>query len=291
MSTLIDKLHPLVLNVGLAIHNADWNWKNVKSPFTRIYYVTEGTAQIVFRDNIQILRPDHLYFIPSFTLHSYICNSNFSHYYIHLYEEYQSDSHLLDEWEFPLEIPANELDLPLFKRLCAINPHMRLAKSAPDSYDNDAGLIQSLLKNKQRTTCDKIESRGIVYQLLSRFLNKAQIKTDIKDNRIEQATNYIRKHIHENIDLNTLAQKTCLSKDHFIRLFKKETSITPTKYINQKKIEKAQLILVTDEMPIKEVALALSFEDFSYFNRLFKKIAGMTPQEYRNSYHENAQVP
>ena len=40
----IDKLHLLILNVGLAIHNADWNWKNINSPFTRLYYVTEGTA-------------------------------------------------------------------------------------------------------------------------------------------------------------------------------------------------------------------------------------------------------
>ena len=46
MVSLVDKLHPLVLNVGLAVHNADWNWKNVNSPFTRLYYITEGTAQI-----------------------------------------------------------------------------------------------------------------------------------------------------------------------------------------------------------------------------------------------------
>ncbi len=27
MASFVDKLHPLVLNIGLAIHNADWNWK------------------------------------------------------------------------------------------------------------------------------------------------------------------------------------------------------------------------------------------------------------------------
>ena len=42
----IDIFHPLTLNVGLAIHNADWNWQNVTSPFTRIYYVTKGHAKI-----------------------------------------------------------------------------------------------------------------------------------------------------------------------------------------------------------------------------------------------------
>ena len=32
MTQSIDQLHLLILNVGLAIHNADWNWKNVSSP-------------------------------------------------------------------------------------------------------------------------------------------------------------------------------------------------------------------------------------------------------------------
>ncbi len=285
MSQLVDKLHPLVLNVGFAVHNADWNWKNVNSPFTRLYYITEGTAQIQMAGGIQILRPNYLYFIPAFTSHSYVCNSYFCHYYLHIYEEHRSDSNLLDEWDFPVEIPAGDLDLALFQRLCAINPLMSLPKSDPAVYDNNSTLMQNLLKNKQRALCDKVESRGIVYQLLAHFLKRAQTKVEASDDRIEKAILYIRKHVFETIDLSILAENSCLSKDHFIRLFKKETGVTPSKYINQKKIEKAQLILVTDEMSIKNVAIALSFEDYSYFNRLFKKLTGLTPLEYRNSYH------
>ena len=161
MVSLVDKLHPLVLNVGLAVHNADWNWKNVNSPFTRLYYITEGTAQIQLSGSVQILKPNYLYFIPAFTIHSYICNSYFCHYYLHIYEEHQSDSNLLDEWEFPVEIPAGDLDLALFQRLCAINPHMSLPKSDPSTYDNNSTLMENLLKNKQRALCDKVESRGI----------------------------------------------------------------------------------------------------------------------------------
>lgn len=55
MTQSIDQLHLLILNVGLAIHNADWNWKNVSSPFTRLYYIMEGTAQIIFPDGMQEL--------------------------------------------------------------------------------------------------------------------------------------------------------------------------------------------------------------------------------------------
>lgn len=91
---------------------------------------------------------------------------------------------------------------------------MSLPKSDPTSYDNNSILMQNLLKNKQRALCDKVESRGIVYQLLAHFLTRAQAKMETKDNRIEKAILYIRKHIYETIDLTTLAENSCLSKDH-----------------------------------------------------------------------------
>lgn len=47
----------------------------------------------------------------------------------------------------------------------------------------------------------------------------------LKDNRIEEAIHYIRKHINETIELGVLAEKSGLSKDHFIRLFKKRQEI------------------------------------------------------------------
>ena len=284
MALLVDKLHPLVLNVGLAVHNADWNWKNVNSPFTRLYYVTEGSAQIELPDGIYTLSPKHMYFIPAFTIHTNICKSNFVHYYLHIYEDHYSDNDWLDHWKFPVEIEATDLDLALFKRLCEINPHMTLQKSDPTTYDNNPTLMQNLIKNRQRAFCDKVESRGIVFQLLSRFFKQGQSKIEMEDNRIAKTVLYIRKHLNEAIELEKLAEISCLSKDHFIRLFKKELGTTPLQYINQKKIEKAQLLLITEELAVKEIAFQLAFDDYSYFNRLFKKTTGVTPQEYRRLY-------
>lgn len=284
MNLQVEQMHPLVLNVGLAVHNADWNWKNVNSPFTRLYYVTEGSAQIELPDGIYTLSPKHMYFIPAFTIHTNICKSNFVHYYLHIYEDHYSDNDWLDHWKFPVEIEATDLDLALFKRLCEINPHMTLQKSDPTTYDNNPTLMQNLIKNRQRAFCDKVESRGIVFQLLSRFFKQGQSKIEMKDNRIAKTVLYIRKHLNEAIELEKLAEISCLSKDHFIRLIKKELGTTPLQYINQKKIEKSQLLLITEEIAVKEIAFQLAFEDYSYFNRLFKKITGVTPQEYRRLY-------
>lgn len=284
MNLQIEQMHPLILNVGLAIHNADWNWKNVNSPFTRLYYIVEGNAKIELPDGLYTLRPNHLYCIPAFTRHTNICDSHFTHYYLHIYEDKCSENDWLDHWKFPIEIEATELDYVLFKRLCRINPHMALQKSDPATYDNNLTLMQNLIKNRQRAFCDKVESRGIVFQLLSHFLKHAQPKNEMEDNRIAKTVLYIRKHLNETIELETLAKISCLSKDHFIRLFKKKLGNTPLQYINQKKIEKAQLLLITEDISVKEIAFQLAFEDYSYFNRLFKKITGVTPQKYRRLY-------
>lgn len=285
MSHTVDQLRPLVINVGLAEHNGDWNWKDIVSPFYRIFYVTEGTAKLNLADTTLTLLPQHLYFISSFTRHSYTCDARFCLYYVHLYEENQQNGESLEEWDFPMEIPAPAMTPLLLRRLCEINPHMKLPTSDPAGYDNSTTLMHNVLANKQRPFHDKVESRGIVLQLLSGFLQRAQPKVQSMDKRIALSLAYIRRHISESISLEDIASEACLSKDHFIRLFRQATGDTPLQYINQKKIEKAQLMLVTDNVPIKMIAYSLSFYDESYFNRLFKKLTGITPQDYRKANH------
>ena len=286
MNPQIEQLNPVVLNTGLALHDADWNWKNVYSPFTRLYYVTEGEAQVELEDGLHDLTPGHLYIIPAFCRHTNICHGPFVHYYLHLYEDSRMDENLLEQWNFPFEIEAGRLELELFRRLCEITPQMKLPQSDPTTYDNHPTLVKTLAKNQQLAFCDKVESRGIVLQLLARFFRKAQRKHTAKDERIGKTITYILQHMDEEISLEVLANRAYLSKDHFIRLFKQEMNMTPLKYINLKKIEKAQLILATEDLPVKKVAYCLAFEDDSYFSRLFKKMTGMTPQEYRSNIYK-----
>ena len=286
MNYPIDKLHLLNLNVGFANHHGDWNWKNVRSPFARLYYVTEGTAQIEMPSGVYTLTPHHLYFIPAYTKHSYICDSTFSHYYIHIYEDLQSEMSILEQWDYPMEVNACNTDLELVKRLCFINPFLKLPQSNPDAYDNHQTLVSNLQLNQRRPFCDKVESRGILFVLMSRFLKYATPKAEVRDDRIQMSLNYIRKNIGSRLDIDLLADKACMSKDHYIRVFKRETGETPNVYITKRKLEKAELSLVTTALPIKSIADSLGYDDYSYFNRIFKKNAGVTPLQYRESHFE-----
>ena len=51
----------------------------------------------------------------------------------------------------------------------------------------------------------------------------------------------------------------------------------------KKKIEKAQLLLITKDLAIKEIAYTLGYDNYSYFIKLFKKQTVLTPQTYKES--------
>jgi AraC-like DNA-binding protein len=278
MSKEKDYLNLLLLNVGVAVHYADWNWKGVNSPFTRIYYVKGGKAKLWMPDGVHNLTHNHLYMVPAFTTHSYECDDYFCLCYIHIYEDGLS---ILDQYDFPVEIPTTALDAALVDRLLATNPERELKQYDPSSYDNTHTLLQNIALNSQRTYYSMIETQGILLQLLSRFLEFATDKMSIVDNRIEKSIGYIRKNITSPMSTGMLAEICFLSEDHFIRLFKREFDQTPLQYINQKKIERAQLMLTISNLSIKDIAYSLSFDNLSYFNRIFRKITGYTPSQYQ----------
>ena len=282
MNYPIDNLHLFTLNVGLAHHNGDWNWKNVRSPLARLYLVVEGRASLQLPSGTYDLTPGHLYFIPAFTTHNYVCDSLFTHYYLHIYEKPEGYS-ILDEYNFPVEVDAQPHDLELLKRLTYINPFQKLPMSNPDMYDNHQCLMDNIRKNILQPFCDKVESRGIIFILMSHFLKYATPKTNISDGRIRQTISYIRQHVTENIDIATLADMACMSKDHYIRTFKKAMGDTPNAFITKGKMAAAEVMLVTTDSPIKHVAAGIGYNDCSYFNKTFKRYAGMTPQQYRDS--------
>ena len=272
----------ILLNIGYAIHNADWNYKNVRSPFARIYLVKEGYARLHLPGNrIQDLRPNHLYMIPPFTMHSCECTNHFTLYYIHIYDNQKSDYSILEDLMYPVEIKAKNIDELLVERLFTINPDSALNHNDPKKYDSTTNLIKTINNQINRATHDLLETNGILFQLLSHFMVYSKDKYDIVDNRILRVVKYIRNNIHKDISIEELKDMCCLSKDHFIRLFKNDLQETPTQYIIQRKIERAQLMLITSDLLIKDIAYELSFENVSYFNRLFKKATGLTPSDYR----------
>ena len=99
---------------------------------------------------------------------------------------------------------------------------------------------------------------------------------------------YIYTHIKERITIEALADYTGLSTSYLSRLFKKETGISISDYIREKKIEKAQNLLKFCDYSLIEITNYLSFSSQSHFIQLFKSYTGMTPLKYRNLHSHSS---
>ena len=93
---------------------------------------------------------------------------------------------------------------------------------------------------------------------------------------------YIQEHCTEDMSLDDSASLAGFSKYHFTRLFKDFTGYSFYKYLNKKRIEHAERLLIDPEISITEAALQSGFSSLSSFIRMFKIVKDCTPTEYRN---------
>lgn len=96
--------------------------------------------------------------------------------------------------------------------------------------------------------------------------------------------NYLNEHCTEDLTLDEVAKLAGFSKYHFSRLFKQFTNVTFYKYLNQKRISHAEMLLADPSISITEVALRSGFSSLSAFIRMFKLTKQCTPTEFRNLY-------
>ena len=246
MQIPIESFNLQMLSVGLAQHDGDWNWKDINSPFTRIFYVKEGEAQVHLPHQSVRLRPGYLYLVPAYTPHSYECEGIFVHYYLHVYEGFKSEMNLVEQYDFPVEVEGSDDDELLLQRMCEQHPQAQLPASNPEAYDNMPQFTDSVERYRDMALWQKMQLRGSILILFSRFLRQAVPHVWTADERMKRVQEHIHSHISQNIDVEELADVACVTKPYLIRLFKREFGASPVQYINNKKVERAQLLLYTD---------------------------------------------
>ncbi len=98
--------------------------------------------------------------------------------------------------------------------------------------------------------------------------------------RIAQtAMEYIHLHYAENISTATLANKFAVSVNYLCRCFNRCTGYTVIDHLNYVRCTAAKSMLANMDYSVSEVALAVGFNNLSYFGRQYKKFFGHTPSK------------
>ena len=82
---------------------------------------------------------------------------------------------------------------------------------------------------------------------------------------------YIRAHIEERLEADTLAEHFHYHKNYIGTLIKKETGFSLRQFILNEKIRIAQQWMQETDLSLTEIAARLSFYDYSHFYKQMKK--------------------
>lgn len=101
--------------------------------------------------------------------------------------------------------------------------------------------------------------------------------------QIRRVTSHIETRLDRPIKSSELAAVAGLSPCHFSRAFRDSFGCSPLEHVIRRRIEYAQGLMLSAEVPLSQIALDCGFADQAHFCRLFRRVVGETPGSWRRA--------
>ncbi|MDO4269386.1 MAG: AraC family transcriptional regulator [Eubacteriales bacterium] len=96
---------------------------------------------------------------------------------------------------------------------------------------------------------------------------------------------YMDEHYAENLTLDDLLAMTHFGKSYLLRLFARQVGVSPYRYLQTVRLDRAGRLLEQGVPPIEAAGLT-GFSDQSHFTHYFKEFIGLTPKQYQKIFTE-----
>ncbi len=225
-----------------------------------IYFLEEGNCTYIINDKVYNVRAGDIVIIPDGIIHhTKYDDINHSRILINCKSRYLPDSVQMSVSSGIYLYRNPFITDEIHKILCKIEAEYRLN----DTYSDE---IVSCYTHS-------------LFYLLMRNTDTC-LAVDEGNKLIEQAVAYIRENFSADISLSSIAKSFSVSPEHFSRMFKKETGLGFSKYLNSLRLQYAeQLLKSKEELNITKIAEICGFEDSNYFSKKFKEVYGISPKK------------
>ena len=127
---------------------------------------------------------------------------------------------------------------------------------------------------------------GYLYLVFSCIIRESVAWGRPAQDYIESAVQYIEDRCYYRLTVEDVADHVGVERSYLYRIFKRELGCSVSEYIQKRKINKAQALLLESNITATEIANSLCFDGVSHFSKAFKRQIGLTPTAYRKKAKE-----
>ncbi|WP_068500985.1 helix-turn-helix domain-containing protein [Paenibacillus kribbensis] len=106
------------------------------------------------------------------------------------------------------------------------------------------------------------------------------------DSRVQEVLDIVSWYYMENILIEELANKVCLSPSRLSHLFREQVGDSIMETLKKHRLKQAEKLLMYTMRPIADIALAVGFNSPDYFSQQFSSYFGVNPSNYRKKFRE-----
>jgi AraC-like DNA-binding protein len=109
----------------------------------------------------------------------------------------------------------------------------------------------------------------------------------VQHDMVDLAVQYMRANYAQSLTMTGLAEVASISEAHLAHRFRARMGISPMRYLQQVRLEAAKRMLLTTDLPVKEIALQTGFNDPLYLSRSLHRATGLSPTQLRQNGHDS----
>lgn len=233
-----------------------------------LFYLDEGSGIFGIEDSVYEISAGDVIFVEPDVKHYFKKTSDFYHYYAFVF----------DESAFGAESDESRVLINNIKISTKLNFPKDLLKK----------IEKAVSLEEESSFGSQLAVKTIFYEFFSYIIESHQYIAYSKNlyfqpqvKAVQDTCDFIKQNCHEKIDYSEIIERSNYSKSQFIKIFKQQTGMNITDYINKCRIEMACLDMIKTNKSITEIAIENGFNNIQYFSKKFKEMMDCTPREFK----------